>query len=268
MDKNKAPFTWIDWLLSAAIAGNSVLLLALLCEPAIGAWVNRPRPGAQVPQQYIVKQADYADAEVPIDYLLYLPPDYDAGKKWPLVVFLHGAGERGQNLEVVRRTTLPRMVEHDDRRQWGFVLLSPQCPKDSSWNPQWVVELVDHVGSRLSIDQDRIYLTGYSMGGFGTWATACHDPDRFAAIATLSGGGDVQQAQRLKALPIWAFHGDKDNVVPIASSQNMVDAVRKCGGNAVFTVYPGAGHGICDMTYGNNQFWDWLLAQRRKGPLR
>ena len=265
---SKAPFTWIDWLLSAAIAGNSVLLLALLLEPAITAWTNRPRPGLQVHQQYMLKHADYPNAEVPIDYLLYLPPDYDASKRWPLVVFLHGSGERGEDLEQVQRIGLPRLVERDKDRHWGFVLLSPQCPKDSNWNPQWIVELVDHVSSRLSIDRDRIYLTGYSMGGFGTWATACHEPDRFAAIAPLSGGGDVQQAQRLKALPIWAFHGDKDNVVPIASSQAMVDAVRKCGGNVAFTVYPGAGHGICDMTYGDNQFLDWLLAQRRKEPLK
>ncbi len=177
---------------------------------------------------------------------------------------LHGAGERGEDLEKVRRAGLPRLVETDNRRQWGFVLLSPQCPRDSSWNPESLVQLIEHVSSHLSIDPDRIYLTGYSMGGFGTWATACHDPDRFAAIAPVSGGGDVQQAERLKDLPIWAFHGDKDNVVPIEPDRAMVDAVQKCGGNVKFTVYPGAGHGICDMTYQDEHFFDWLLVQRRK----
>jgi len=264
MKKSIAPFNWIDWSLSAAIVVLSVVLLALLSEPAVGAWLHRPRPGMQVPQLYTNEKTGGAYAGVAIDYLLSLPPDYDASAKWPLVVFLHGAGERGDNLEQVRRTTLSRIVEHDNRRRWGFVLLSPQCPRDSYWQPEQVTELIEHVSSRLSIDRDRVYLTGYSMGGFGTWATACHDPDRFAAIAPLSGGGDVQQAERLQELPIWAFHGDKDNVVSIDGDRAMVEAVQKCGGNVKFTVYPGAGHGICDMTYQDDRLFDWLLAQRRK----
>ena len=218
----------------------------------------------QVPQQYTNEKTGGAYEGFAIEYLLYLPPKYDASAKWPLVVFLHGAGERGEDLEQVRRTTLPRMVEHDNGRHWGFVLLSPHCPRDSYWQPGQIVELIEHVSSRLSVDRDRIYLTGYSMGGYGTWATACHDPGRFAAIAPVSGGGDAQQVERLKNLPIWAFHGDKDNVVPIDGDRAMVEAVQKCGGNVKFTVYPGAGHGICDMTYQDDRLFDWLLAQRRK----
>ncbi len=204
---------------------------------------------------------------IPIDYLLYLPPDYDASVKWPLIVFLHGSGERGEDLEQVRRVGLPRVVEHDESRRWGFVLVSPQCPKDSYWEPRQVVELLEHVSSRLSVDQDRIYLTGYSMGGYGTWAAACYDPDRFAAIVPVCGGGNVEQAERLKRLPIWAFHGDKDNVVPFEKDQAMVDAVKKSGGDVTFTVYRGAGHGISDMTYGNDRVYDWLLAHRRRQTL-
>jgi predicted peptidase len=147
------------------------------------------------------------------------------------------------------------------------VLLSPQCPNDSSWSPEGVVELIEHVSSHLAIDPDRIYLTGYSMGGYGTWATACYDPERFAAIAPLCGGGNVEQAERLKGLPIWAFHGDKDNVVPFEADQTMVNAVRKSGGDVTFTVYRGTGHGICDMTYRNSQVYDWLLAHRRRRSL-
>ncbi len=156
------------------------------------------------------------------------------------------------------------MVEKDKKRDWRFVLLSPQCPKDSYWNPERLVELVENVCSRLPVDRDRVYLTGYSMGGYGTWATASFDPDRFAAIAPLSGGGDVERAARLKDLPIWAFHGDKDRVVSLEESRAMVDAVRKCGGSVIFTVYHGAGHGICDMAYGDGKLCDWLLSQRRK----
>jgi predicted peptidase len=109
-------------------------------------------------------------------------------------------------------------------------------------------------------------MTGFSMGGFGTWATACQYPDRFAAIAPLAGGGEADQAERLKNIPIWAFHGEKDNVVSLESNQKMVDAVRASGGHAEFTVYPGAGHSICDMTYENPLFYEWLLAKRKSPP--
>ena len=115
----------------------------------------------------------------------------------------------------------------------------------------------------MSVDQDRVYLTGYSMGGFGTWETASYAPERFAAIAPVSGGGNVEQAERLKSIPIWAFHGDQDRVVPIEASQRMVDAVRMRGGQVNFTIYPGAGHGVSEMTYQNKQFYVWLLGQRR-----
>ncbi len=272
MEKNIAPFNWIDWCLSAAIAGLSILLLALLCEPAIGEWLHRPRPGFQVRQQYVGGQHGGTGSGLPIDYLLYLPTDYNTGAKWPMVVFLHGAGERGEDLEKLRRVGLPHIVETGTRRHWGFVLLSPQCPKDSYWQPEQIVDLIEHVSSRLSIDRDRIYLTGYSMGGYGTWATACFDPDRFAAIAPISGGGDVEQAERLKAVPVWVFHGQKDNVVPIDEDRAMVEALRKCGGKVEFTVYPNAGHSVCETTYRDDRLFDWLLAQRTtrsgKGILR
>jgi predicted peptidase len=263
MDNKGVPFTWIDWSLSAAIAVLSVVLLSLLCEPALREWANRPRPGMQVAQHYLPEQGSGTDGTAPVNYLLYLPPEYDANRKWPLVVFLHGAGERGEDLEKLRRAGLPGMVQRDLARDWGFVLLSPQCPKDSYWNPEQITALVEHVSSRLAVDRDRVYLTGYSMGGFGTWATASYKPDRFAAIAPLCGGGDPASAERLKNLPTWAFHGDKDQVVPFEASKTMVDAVKKCGGNIRFTAYPGAGHGICDTTYRDSRFYDWLLSQRR-----
>lgn len=127
--------------------------------------------------------------------------------------------------------------------------------------------LVEHVCTTMPIDPDRVYLTGFSMGGFGTWQTACFNPSRFAAIAPLSGGGDVDQAERLANMPIWAFHGADDEVVPLSSSQAMVEAVRKCGGRVEFTVYPGCGHGeCCERAYRDDLLLEWLLAQRRRHP--
>ena len=254
MNRECAPFAWIDWLLLLAVAGLSVQLAVMLAPPAVEAWHNRPRPGVQVPQQYTDA------AGMPVNYLLYLPPGYETGSKWPLVVYLHGAGARGHDLNLVRRDGLPRQIERG--KKVDFILLAPQCPAGSGWMPETVVELIEHINNSLSADRDRVYLTGFSMGGNGTWATAAYDPGRFAAIVPLSSGGDVGQADRLVALPIWAFHGAKDEVVPLGASKAMVDAVRKCGGHVEFTVYPNHGHDICDATY-QDQLLEWLLAQRR-----
>ena len=261
MEKKAPPFTWVDWLLLLAIAGLSIQLLVILLDPAFEAWKNRPRAGSQVKQQFLMEQGSVADAvKIPINYLLYLPEEYAWARKWPLVVFLHGAGDRGDDLEHLRCVTTEIVSQC---RRFSCILLSPQCPADSCWSPELVVRLIEHVSNLMSVDQDRVYLTGYSMGGSGTWETASYAPERFAAIAPVSGGGNVEQAERLKTIPIWAFHGDQDKVVPIEASQRMVDAVRKCGGQVNFTIYPGAGHGISERTYQNKQFYAWLLGQRR-----
>ncbi len=262
MTRKTAPFTWIDWLLLLAIAVLSVQLLVMLLGPAVEAWRNRPRPGVQVPQQCLVEQGGGKDAaKIPVGYLLYLPSEYNRTAKWPLVVYLHGAGSRGQDLKLVRREWLPAQIVRG--KQFDFILLSPQCPAHSSWSPELVVGLIEKISKSFSVDQDRVYLTGQSMGGFGTWATASHDPGRFAAIAPVCGGGDPQQAERLKNMPIWAFHGAKDNVVPLEASEQMVDAVKKCGGQVQFSVLPNAGHGISEATYGDGQLYKWLLSHRR-----
>lgn len=262
MKNKKLSFTWVDWLLLAAIVALSLQLSVMLLPPAWEAWKNRPRPGMQVPQQHLVEYGSGVSAmTIPVNYLLYLPPDYTSQKKWPLVVYLHGAGSRGSDLELVRREWPPDQIVQG--KHFPFILLSPQCPANSGWSPGLVSGLAEQVSSSLSVDRDRVYLTGYSMGGYGTWATASHDPGRFAAIAPLCGRGVRGQARRLKNTPIWAFHGDKDDVIPLSATQDMVDAVRNCGGHVKFTVYPGVGHGIAGMTYENEQFFEWLLAQRR-----
>jgi predicted peptidase len=202
------------------------------------------------------------DCEPLNDVQLYLPPDYYEYSEWPLVVYLHGAGSRGQDLELVRRECLAGQILQG--KPFDFLLLASQCPDHSAWSPELVVGLIEQITSSFSIDRDRVYLTGLSMGGLGTWATAIHDPARFAAIAPLCGGGNPEQAEQLKNMPVWAFHGDKDTVVPFRATQAMVEAVRKCGGQVAFTAYPGAGHGISEMTYQNTQFFEWLLAQRRR----
>ena len=254
MGKARPSFDAIDWLLVAAIIGLSAVLLAELSKPAVAAWRNRPRAGVQVCQQYVTKIGEGNDAvEMGVDYLLYLPRNHGRSTQWPLLIFLHGSGERGHDLEIVRHGGLPGEVEKAIAGKADaklckqildeFVFVAPQCPQNSSWTPELVIALIEHICNMLPIDRDRVCLTGFSMGGFGTWQTACEYPDRFAAIVPISGGGgggDVQQAERLKNLPIWAFHRAKDETVPLIASQAMVDAVRKCGGHVEFTVYPEA----------------------------
>ena len=123
--------------------------------------------------------------------------------------------------------------------------------------------MLDEIVEKYKVDQDRVYVTGLSMGGFGTWALAVHTPDRFAAILPVCGGGDPRQAKRIAHIPAWVFHGAKDPLVPLAASQKMVEALKKNGGSVKFTVYPEAGHDAWTETYANPQIYEWLLQQKR-----
>ena len=204
-----------------------------------------------------------------LDYLLYLPKGAKAGKAsdenppLPLVVFLHGAGERGEDLELVKKHGPPKKVEAGD--DFPFLLVSPQCPKGSWWPWEPVHELIDHLEATLPVDPDRIYLTGLSMGGYGTWSHASRQPDRFAAIAPICGGGTPYLARQLKQLPTWAFHGAKDSVVPLSESERLVDILKRSGNEQVkFTVYPEANHDSWTETYDNPALYEWLLSHTRK----
>ncbi len=200
--------------------------------------------------------------QVKLDYLLYLPPNYDKEEKsWPLVLFLHGAGESGQDLSKVKVHGPPKLVEAG--KEFPFIVVSPQAPR-MGWDVQTLNALLDDVVANYNVDKDRIYVTGLSMGGFGTWALAAAYPDRFAALAPICGGGNAADAKKLKNLPIWVFHGAKDNVVPPSRSENMVQALKEAGATHVkFTLYPNANHDSWTETYNNPEMWDWLLQQKR-----
>lgn len=197
-----------------------------------------------------------------VNYLLFLPQDYEKDKRsWPLMVFLHGAGERGDDLELVKRNGPSKIVE--EKKDFPFILLSPQCPQGEWWSFEILNLLLDEVISQYRIDEGRIYLTGLSMGGFGTWHFAAEHPERFAAIAPICGGGPVDQACKIRELPVWVFHGARDNVVPIEQSEEMVTALKECGGDVKFTVYPEAGHDSWTAAYNNPELYDWFLSHRR-----
>ena len=179
-----------------------------------GSQVRGAEPGKQ--------QAELVEVKVSIQYLLHLPKSYgeDKSKKWPLIVFLHGSGERGGDVNLVKVHGPPKLVEKD--ADFPFIVVSPQCPVDNRWTPQLLSKMLDDVLAKNSVDQDRIYLTGLSMGGAGTWDWAAAEPHRFAALVPICGGGGGRIAEKIKHIPTWVFHGAKDTGVSISSSLDMV----------------------------------------------
>lgn len=205
--------------------------------------------------------------EASYPYLLYLPHDYEKEpeKCWPAILFLHGIGERGDgNLETLFTTGLPRYLSGQE--DFPFVVICPQCPLTTKWfrEAQGLSALVDAVLKEYRIDEDRFYLTGLSMGGYGTWMLAASYPEKFAAAAPICGGGLGSYGDYLKELPIWAFHGDADPLVPVEESIKMVNKINELGGHAKLTVYPGVEHDSWTRTYENPELYQWFLQHTRK----
>ncbi|MBI1899861.1 MAG: dienelactone hydrolase family protein [Planctomycetia bacterium] len=198
--------------------------------------------------------------KVKLRYLLFLPQDYDKQEKWPLILFLHGAGETGDDLSKVKIHGPPKIVE--TKRDFPFVVVSPQAPR-RGWDVNALDALLTDVLNRYKVDPDRVYLTGLSMGGYGTWTFAAARAERFAAIVPICGGGNPADAAKLKDLPTWVFRGAKDPVVQLSASEAMVKAIEAAGGKPKFTVYPDAGHDSWTASYDNPELYEWLLQQKR-----
>lgn len=218
----------------------------------------------QVVAQPQTKQKAKIVRKTTMNYLLWLPSDYktDKNKTYPLLIFLHGSGERGDSLELVKKNGPPSFIEN--RPDFPFLTVSPQCPVGKRWDPEELQLMLEKLKHKYRIDPSRIYLTGLSMGGFGTWAWACSYPNQFAAIAPVCGGGDIQFARELTTTPVWAFHGDADPVVPVKRTIEMVDAVNAKGGSARMTIYPGVGHDSWVNAYNDQELYKWLLEHVRK----
>lgn len=213
-------------------------------------------PGAQ---QAI--QTDY-QAQTGLSFLLYLPEDYDSQEKWPLLLFLHGSGERGHELDKVKVHGPPKLIA--EGKQFPMIVVSPQCPQFQRWEMGQLKALLDYMEETYKVDQDRIYVTGLSMGGYGTWQLAVNFPDRFAAIVPICGAGDRDGAKRIAHIPTWAFHGGDDGAVPIRGSTEMIKAMQKAGGDPKFTFYPLADHDSWTESYANPELYEWLLEQKRQ----
>lgn len=198
------------------------------------------------------------------NYLKYLPKNYDSKTKFPLLLFLHGAGERGTNLEKVAVHGPPKLIKQG--RQFPFIVISPQCPKESRWDPNALNAMLDQIIESHAVDESRIYCTGLSMGGFGTWALGGSHPNRFAAFAPICGGGVDRTAFdsfEMAKKPVWVFHGDADSVVPLEESKRMVRALKRRGGKPKFTIYKGVNHDSWTETYNNPKLYEWFLSHKK-----
>lgn len=197
-------------------------------------------------------------------YLFHFPDNDELAidGRLPLIVFLHGAGERGTDIELVKVHGPPKIVETQGR--FPFAVLSPQCKEGNSWNPVTLDLLLDEIVGEHAIDPSRIYLTGLSMGGRGTWDWAMYRPDRFAAIAPICGWGERFQVKKIQDVPTWVFHGGIDQVVPVQESSDMVRALEAIGNKEVkFTVYPKSGHDSWSETYQDPALYEWFLSHRK-----
>ncbi|XIG75374.1 phospholipase [Streptomyces sp. SGAir0957] len=202
-----------------------------------------------------------------LPYLLHVPDGYQAGEaeQWPLVLFLHGASERGDDPAELAAQGLVKRVA--DGVRVPFVLLAPQCPAYSTWTLELagVHALLEEVAAQYRVDQDRVYVTGLSMGGTGSWAMATRYPGRFAAVAPICGSWLPEAAPRIDHLPVWTFHGSDDRDIPVEHTDKIVKALQERGSSVRFTRYPGVGHDAWTRTYDDPDFYEWLLAQRRAG---
>ncbi|MCX6285363.1 MAG: prolyl oligopeptidase family serine peptidase [Bacteroidetes bacterium] len=207
-----------------------------------------------------------ASRVVKMDYLLYLPSAYNIDKqaKFPLVLFLHGSGESGSDLNLVNKNGLPKLIS--EGKEFPFVVVSPQCPaSESSWDSRILKLLLEDIIANYRIDTNRLYLTGLSIGGWGTWDMAFRYPGLFAAIAPVCGFFDYILSDEFRSTPVWIFHGAKDDVVPADRAISMFEAVRKQGGEVKITIYPEANHDSWTETYNNPELYRWFLQHSKNG---
>ncbi len=217
-----------------------------------------------------------------LPYRLYVPSSYDPSKKYPVLLFLHGAGERGEDNGVQLIHVIPGLFSQDHGPAEEAIVIAPQCPTDHRWvNRDWgnityditatpeskelgaVVELLAKIKAEYSTDEDRYYVSGISMGGYGTWDLISRHTELFAGAIPICGGADPNCAQKLKNLPIHTVHGTADNAVPFEGTKRMVEALRAVGSDVRFDVIQDAGHDVWTQASMQKELWTWLFDQRR-----
>lgn len=244
-----------------------LFICALLGLIAAACGTRGPASSATTSSQAIQKAAEagrqIAHADNSLKYLLYLPSDYAKQQKWPLIIYLHGKSLRGDDLEMLKRYGLAALL--DKKVSIPFVVASPQCPGDKFWvdEEDALLNLIQQISDGYAIDRERIYLTGHSMGARGTWFLASRHPEKFAAIVPMADGPlELSWATALKTVPVWTFHGTKDDLAPFERTEEFVNALKAAGGEVKFTPLPDRDHFILDV-YENQEIYDWLLQHKR-----
>lgn len=244
---------------SLLLVSVAVLVVQLLWPTIVRYW-NAPAPGYQMPLLTLVRNKQ--GVEQSYHSWIYLPKGYadDEDQCWPLLLYLHGSGERGERMEMVRRSGLPALI--DRGLQLQMIVVSPQCPSNINWNGVGLSHLIDSVNEEFRVDIARFYVCGFSMGGYGAWSFAAAYPERVAAIVPIAAGGDAAIGERFKSVKVWSFHGDKDEVVPLSEGICIAKAAEAVGAIVKLTVLKGKGHGICDDVLQERRVFSWLLQQR------
>ena len=200
-------------------------------------------------------------------YVVFVPHGYDGKKAVPVVLFLHGAGETKGGGKMPAEVGIGPAIKKREKT-FPFLTVIPQSEKRTwkadSDDGKRALAILDEVTKSYKTDPKQTYLTGLSMGGFGTWSIAAAHPEKWAAIVPICGGGNTAAAEKIKGIPAWVFHGDKDTAVPVDLSRKMVEALKTAGGAPKYTEYPGVGHNSWDMAYAEKELFPWMLAQKRK----
>ncbi|HLJ97328.1 MAG TPA: dienelactone hydrolase family protein [Gemmataceae bacterium] len=231
-------------------------------------WLGFARPAKAKEHGFVERVHKNADGKE-AKYVLFVPQGYTGAKPYPLLLFLHGAGEREGGKKAPVDVGIGPAIKKLGEEQFQFFVIIPRCEANPhNWqadgpDAQRALAMLGEVQKDYKIDAKRIYLTGLSMGGFGTWSLAAKYPDRWAAIVPICGGGNPMQAEKIKDIPCWCFHGQADPTVNVERSRSMVEALKKAGGHPEYTEYPGVGHNSWDKAYATPELYTWLLEQHR-----
>jgi predicted peptidase len=257
------------------------LLVIMTSVNPIAAQETPPAVAADDPVLKVFEPRQFSDSSgVVLNYRLMKPIDFDSEKRYPLVVFLHGAGERGSDNTSQLKHGAKEFAKEENRKKYPAYVLAPQCPKGMKWvEVDWsqptskmpetpsqsmvlLKNLVDTMCANSNVDASRVYITGLSMGGYGTWDAISRYENVFAAAAPICGGGDPKFVSRFAKLPLWCFHGSDDPAVPVGRSREMIDALKAFGASPRYTEYEGVKHDSWTETYKNPEFFGWLFDQK------
>lgn len=244
----------------------SGLKLLMVLVGAIGA-LGLARARAGEPARGFLNRVSKPGTEDESKYVLFVPHSYNSERPTPLILFLHGSGETGTDGKRPAEVGLGPAI-HSREKTFPFLVIFPQARRFSwqadSKSARRALEMVEEVRHEYKVDEQRTYLTGLSMGGYGVWSLAVADPARWAAIVPVCGGGTPKQMAKIKELPCWCFHGAQDKAVPVIRSRELIDALKEAGAAPRYTEYQDVGHNCWDKAYNTDELYDWLLQQRRR----